>query len=268
MTAILKDASSVLLVRDSPSGKIGLEVLMVRRNVRSDFAADAYVFPGGAVEDEDYLLQGDNSCSAMTLQEAQCVIKNIPCPEKALGLLIAGIRETFEEVGILIAYVGGASSIQNFTPELAQRLGEYRQEMQQGRLSFMEMLLREGMVLATDQLIHFAHWITPEFSPVRYDTHFFISPMPSGQRSLHDDMETTASQWLSPHEAIEKHERQEFSMLPPTVSNLRMLAGFTSVQQALTATQGKDISTVLPKVRVEDGEMRLLMPGDPGYSSL
>ncbi|MDY6834012.1 MAG: hypothetical protein SVY53_04335 [Chloroflexota bacterium] len=266
MTVIPKDASSVLLVRDSPSGKTGLEVLMVRRNVKSDFAADAYVFPGGAVEGEDYLLGDDCSCSAMTLLEAQRVVKNIPYPEKALGFLVAGIRETFEEVGILIAYVEGGAGLQKFEPELAQRLSNYRQEMQQGRLSFMQILLREGMVLATDQLIHFAHWITPEFSPVRYDTHFFISPMPPGQRSLHDDTETTASQWLSPQEAIEKAERQEFSMLAPTISNLRILAGYSSIQQAMAATKEKDIITILPKVKVDDGEMRLLMPGDPEYS--
>ena len=66
------------------------------------------------------------------------------------------------------------------------------------------MLSREGLTLATGTLLHWAHWITPEVSPKRFDTHFFLAAMPEAQEAAHDRLETTDGVWVTPEEAIER----------------------------------------------------------------
>lgn len=264
MTAVPKDAATVLLLRETVGAQPGIEVLMVKRHIKSEFAGDAYVFPGGGVEDTDYEKSTEGICSGLTLEQARAIIKDTPHPDRALGFFVAAIRETFEEAGILLAYQG-ANELLSFDKEKAARFISHRAEMQENHLSFAEMVCNEGLMLAVDQLSYFAHWITPEFSPIRFDTHFFLAPAPLAQEAIHDAVETTAHIWISPHEAIEKSTQGQFSMLPPTVANLRVLAEFSSVDEAISRTRNKEVPTILPKAVFEDGKMRVLMPGDPGY---
>jgi hypothetical protein len=134
--------------------------------------------------------------------------------------------------------------------------------MQEKRLSFEEMIRREGLTLATDRLFYFAHWITPEISPSRFDTHFFVALAPPAQEPLYDALEITAARWVTPKEALEGYKRKEFPLLPPTLSNLEIIAKFLSVEQVIASIQDKEVPTILPRVVVEDGQMKLQITED------
>ncbi|MDD3719019.1 MAG: NUDIX hydrolase [Actinomycetota bacterium] len=264
MPAVAKDAASVMLLRDAP-GSEGIEVLMVRRHARSDFAADVYVFPGGALEESDCGEDMVELCVGVGPGDAMSVIKDAPSPDRALGLYIAGIRETFEETGILLAWDATGEFV-SCRGERAARFASLREDARKDRISFREMVAGEGLKLATDSLAYFAHWITPELSPIRYDTRFFLAPAPPCQDALHDDLEVTGHVWISPADALEQNEGGSFPMLPPTIINLMALARFPDVEEALRSPAGEEVAAILPRLSMEDGKLKLLLPDDPGYA--
>lgn len=89
MPVVARDAASIMLLRDAPRLG-GIEVLMVRRHARSDFAVDVYVFPGGGVEESDCGEDMAELCAGMGPEDAMSVIADAPSPARALGLYVAG----------------------------------------------------------------------------------------------------------------------------------------------------------------------------------
>ena len=114
---------------------------------------------------------------------------------------------------------------------------------------------------------YFAHWITPEERPIRFDTRFFVAPMPAGQEAVADDKEIIDVRWLTPAEAFAALDRKEISLRTPTQKNLALFAGAPTVGEALARLEGRVVSTVRPRLVVDaaGGDQRPLMPGDPGY---
>ena len=108
------------------------------------------------------------------------------------------------------------------------------------------MLADNGMVLALDELMPYAHWITPEGMPKRFDTWFFLAAAPPEQLGAHDGKESTDSIWVSPREALEGGESGRFKLPFPTTRNLIKLGKQDSVQAALDDSRGKSIVTVTP----------------------
>ena len=161
-------AATILMLRD---GQQGLEVFMVVRHHQIDFASGALVFPGGKVDEGDTNVR--DYCTGVD-----------DLDDVALSLQVAAIREAFEECGILLArQVDGDHLISG---EKLQSLHPYRERLNKGELSIREFLSSEGLLLACDQLNHFAHWITPSSEPRRFDTWFLAAPLPEGgsQRQL------------------------------------------------------------------------------------
>ncbi|MEW6554036.1 MAG: NUDIX hydrolase [Actinomycetota bacterium] len=263
MPVAARDAASIMLLRDAP-GTGGLEVLMVRRNAGSDFAPDVYVFPGGMVEESDCGENVAGLCEGMGPDLALSILADAPSPARALGLFVAGIRETFEETGILLARERTGEFV-SCRGERAARFAYLREAAREDRISFAEMVAGEKLKLATGSLRYFAHWITPEVSPIRFDTRFFLAPAPPCQEALHDDLEITGHVWLSPQEALAASESGTFPMLPPTAINLMALAPFASAEDALSSSTGKEVTAILPRLSFEDGKLKLLLPDDPEY---
>lgn len=190
------------------------------------------------------------------------IIGEAPTPERALGFFVAGIRETFEEAGILLA-CEASGEIVSYKGKRAARFATYRKAMRDNQLSFKEMIAREGLKLAVNQLTYFAHWVTPDISPIRFDTHFFLTPAPPHQNASHDNVETTAHLWITPQEALERNKHGTLAMFPPTIVNLMALSRFLNVKDALTSAEGKDVPVISPQISFEDGRLRLVLPADP-----
>jgi 8-oxo-dGTP pyrophosphatase MutT (NUDIX family) len=245
-------AATVLLLRDEPDD---MEVFMIVRHHESDFAAGALVFPGGRVDPEDYAIAAD----------AALFPPQPGMDATAAALRVAALRETFEECGVLLAR-GQAESALVGTARLRSIETAHRAAMTRGDRTFRELLAAEALALAPDALVHYAHWITPEGTPKRFDTHFFLAPAPGDQVALHDGTEAVDSVWIAPGTALERARSGTYKLVFPTQMNLQKLARHGRAEAAMAAARASRVVTVLPKVeRAAGGTRTLRLPLEAGY---
>ena len=248
-----RPASTILLLRDSAERK-EVEVFMMVRHYEIDFNSGALVFPGGSVD------KGDKEIIATP----ELYSGGEGLDETTLSFRIAAIRETFEESGILLARPKGSSALVD-----AKSAGEieaaYRTALCEHKTSFLKVLSDNGMVLALDALVPYAHWITPEGMPKRFDTWFFLAAAPPDQVGAHDGKESTDSIWVSPREALEGGETGRFKLPFPTTRNLIKLGKQDSVEAALDDSRGKKIVTVTPVMTKTAAGRQLRIPLEAGY---
>ena len=139
----------------------------------------------------------------------------------------------------------------------------HRRDVHSGARPLREVIEAEGLRVALDALIPFAHWLTPPIDVRRFDTRFFIARMPPGQTPAHDDTETTHSVWVTPADALARCRRGETSLPPPTWTTLRELEASGTVDEVLEWARGRRIARCEPQL-VESGERKwLVLPGDP-----
>ncbi len=226
---------------------------MLVRNRVVDFAAGALVFPGGKNDAQD----ADPSWDALAPVQAT---------HPARPYWVAAMRETFEETGLLLAHTGAHR--QPIEPgRAAQLTATLQTRVSGGELLFADLIKAEGLRLATDQLVPFAHWVTPETMPKRFDTHFFLAVAPAGQIAVHDGGETVESLWVAPRQAIRDAEAGKRTLVPATTLNLELLAKSDSVADAFTNARARRIVTVMPRVTKADGGVRISIPADAGYDT-
>jgi 8-oxo-dGTP pyrophosphatase MutT (NUDIX family) len=249
--AIAHPAATVLLLRD---GTVGLEVLMITRHAASSFAAGALVFPGGRVDAADAEAAMRRHCRAVE-----------GVGEADIAHRVAGIRESFEEVGILLARRRGeaglisAQALVAIERELAEALGRTP--------SFADLLASGGIELATDLLVPYAHWITPAGRPKRFDTQFFLAPAPPDQVAAHDGNEAVASIWIAPAAAMAEADAKRASLVFATRLNLMKLARSATATAALVAARADKIVTICPELHETASGWRIRIPPDAGYEA-
>ena len=252
-----RPASTILLLRDSANAAEGrgeIEVFMMVRHYEIAFASGALVFPGGSVE------KGDHEIIA----RPELYSGGEGLDATGLGFRIAAIRETFEESGILLARARGSKGLID-----AKRAAEIektnRVALSEGKTTFLELLAKNGLVLTLDELVPYAHWITPIGMPKRFDTWFFLAAAPPEQVGAHDGKESTDSVWLSPREALAGGESGRFKLPFPTTRNLIKLGKQASVKAALEESRGKPVVTVMPVMTRLNGGRQLRIPIEAGY---
>lgn len=250
-----------MLVRDAPAG---MEVLMARRNLNSSWVGGAHLFPGGAVDDADGAPELADRSPARSDAEAS---RLLGIDEGGLAFFVAAVRECFEEAGILLASGPGGTDIDFSDESVEARFVDHRRRLNAGELSFSELCEIEQLELDTGRLWYFSHWITPEGSPRRYDTRFFVAPMPPGQTALHDDIEVIDVTWIEPAEALRRYAAGEIDIMFPTVKNLEAIGRFGRSADLLSASAAAEVPAILPKISVVEQGVRILLPGDEGYES-
>jgi 8-oxo-dGTP pyrophosphatase MutT (NUDIX family) len=185
-------------------------------------------------------------------------------PSGGLAYWVAAIRECFEETGILLAWRNGCFPDYREVGT-AKLYATVRNALLNNEATFAELLARNGLRPAAESLQYFAHWITPEGQPRRYDTRFFLASAPQGQAGIHDGSELTESCWVSPADAIRKAESREWTIVFPTMKNLMLLCNYPGAEAALAAARAGRVRTIQPRV-VKDGDgVRFLLPEDEGY---
>jgi 8-oxo-dGTP pyrophosphatase MutT (NUDIX family) len=250
-SVVPKLASTVMLVRD---GEQGIEVFMVARNKSMRFAGGALVFPGGKVDPED------RDPIARAVHDGPD-----SDDDEMTALRASAVREVFEETGVLLAYHRNSGAIVD--GDTASAIAErHRAPLLDNAITMAAIAEQEGLVLSANALARFSHWVTPKARPVRFDTHFFLTAMPSGHTAVHDGSESVASQWITASNAVEDIRDHGFSAMFPTLLNLELLATTDSVAQALEAARKRTIVKVTPTViRAEDGSATVHLPADAGY---
>jgi 8-oxo-dGTP pyrophosphatase MutT (NUDIX family) len=233
----------VLLIRDAPD----LQVFMLRRNLRSAFAAGAYVFPGGAVDPAD----SDDTLDAG--REAGSAETGIPARFR-----VAAIRESFEEAGVLLARDATTGA-----PVDIGSLTAARQALQRGERSFTEIVSDLGVLLDTAALWPIGRFITPVGAPRRFDTWFFVAPAPDGHAYRHDDSETVASLWIRPDAALERSRHGEFELIEPTRCTLALIARYPRVAPLFDAIRAAWVEPSPLEERYRDRGWVLRVGDDP-----
>lgn len=230
---MIRPASTVCLLRPAEEA---MEVLMVRRSSASAFVGGAYVFPGGAVDEDDHS------------DLARRTVTGVDDPEM-LPWAAAALREAAEEAGVLIMADPDAS-LRNL----------HGSDLYRG-------LLASELTLDGSRLAYLSNWVTPAGEPRRFDTRFFLAEVAAGTQAQADEHEVTEATWIAPAQALERARQRDWFMIPPTVLTLRTLARFATPGEALTYARSQDtVPRIEPKLVVaEDGSIQILMPGQHGY---
>jgi 8-oxo-dGTP pyrophosphatase MutT (NUDIX family) len=204
MAVIPRPASTVVLMNDLS------QVYLTKRPSTMKFFGGYCVFPGGAVDKTDYEIDGH-------------YIKYGNHDENFHpAYYVAAARELFEEAGILLVS-SGDGSLFNFE---TAKLIEYRRLLLNGEMSFLNMLEQEGFHLQLENLTYFGHLITPEVNPIRFDTRFFLTQLPTGQFPNPDSNEIDDAIWFSPEEAICAHQNGDILLAPPTILALKTIMNY------------------------------------------
>lgn len=241
-------AATIVMLRDGPEG---LEVFMVVRHHQIDFASGALVFPGGKADPADF-----DARLAPRLTGAAAD------PDLRANQ-VAAIRESFEECGVLLARSEGSDQL--IDGARLATLEAYRDRLHKGDLSIFEFLEQENLTLACDALTHFAHWVTPDMMPKRFDTHFFLAVAPPDHLAIHDGHESVDSVWIRPADALAEAAAGTKTIIFPTLRNIEKLAQFESCAAAISATHGTTPVRVLPWTEKREDGNYLCIPPEAGY---
>jgi len=232
----------VLLLRDTPHG---IEVLMTRRSMTASFAPGAYVFPGGGIDAADAAAHAQS-----TRRPGQSDLH--------LTQAIAAIRESFEELGVLLARHADGSHV---TTEDIAALDR--------QAPFGAQCRERGLTLAGEDVFVLAHWVTDRDLPRRFDVPFLVARMPQGQTPVADETEQFEPSWVRPGDALARHEAGTFFMIFPTLRTLERLARYTSVEAVLTAcAHEKPLWISCPRAGLLGGQDARYMEHDSPYGEL
>jgi 8-oxo-dGTP pyrophosphatase MutT (NUDIX family) len=257
LTPVLpKRAATVMLLKDTPTTPV---VHMLRRRASMAFAGGAYAYPGGGVDprDDEHQIRWAGPTRAWWA-------KRLGTDDtSAQAVVCAAVRETYEEAGVLLAGPTPDTVVGDTTGEdwEADRAALVARD-----LSFAEFLDRRGLVLRSDLLGVWTRWITPEFETRRYDTWFFVAALPEGQRTRNASTEADRTVWIRPADAADGYDKGELLMMPPTVATLRQLIPYDSAADVLAAAPARDLTPVLAKARLENGEVVLAWPGHDEFT--
>ncbi len=210
---VVREAASVIVLRD---GMDGPEVFMLQRPGRGDFP-DLHVFPGGKVDADD---------EALSTHLAPPQSPNHPPPK----FKAAALRECFEECGVLFAEASDMASIY-------EQLQQFRSDVLNKRLTFKHGIERLNLRFHDEAVLYFSHWITPPYAPARFDTRFFVAPVPAEQTAENHQSESVAGSWQTPEVALSNYAAGKWQLIVPTITTLRMVAGYDDVATLMDAVR-------------------------------
>jgi recombination protein RecT len=238
-----RPAATVLLLRDSPQG---IEVLMTRRAMTASFAPGAYVFPGGGVDALDAA-----SHTQATRRATQSDLH--------LTQAIAAIRESFEELGVLLAHRTDG------TPADHQDIAALSRSQ-----PFAGQCQSLGLTLASKDVFVLAHWITDRDLPRRFDVPFLVARMPEGQTPVADETEQFEPVWVRPADALVRHSDGNFFIIFPTIRTLERLQAYPDVAAVLHACAATEqpLWTSCPRAGLLAGREARYMEHEHPYGEL
>ncbi len=235
-------AATVLLLRD---GEQGLEVLMTRRSMSASFAPGAYVFPGGGIDASD-------------AQVHHFANRRVTQDDTRLTQAIAAIRESFEELGVLLATdaQGRMADMQDIA----------KLDRNQALHTQCDAL---GLKLAADQVFVLAHWITDRDLKRRFDVPFLVARMPDHQTPVADEQEQFEPVWIRPSEALRRHREEDFFIIFPTIRTLERMQAHHTVDSVLQACANEQPwFTSCPRAGFLNAQEARFMEHDAPYGEL
>ena len=243
-------AASLLLFRD---GALGLEVLMLRRAERAgDQRSGVAVFPGGILDPRDrqahaHVVGADDAAWS----------RRMGLPEGGLDYAIAALRETFEEVGLLL--------VDRPVDPLAVR--GHRAGLQTAVEGIAEVCLQQGLRLDLRGLAYYSHWLTPPGTPKRFDTRFFAALAPPDQVAQADNGEAVELMWITPQEALSP--ARGLKLLTVTSHTLQDLTRHASAGAAMAEISARtQFPLMMPRRAQGPQGMQIVLPHEWAYAEI
>ncbi len=190
-----RDSGAIVLIRGHGTA---LEVYWVRRADHVSFMPGFYAFPGGIVGPGDVALPIDGAAD-----------------DRGRALRACAIRETFEEIGVLVARGGRRD---------AAGLEEARERLFSGQSDFGALARELGWRFHADDLQAAGRWRTPPFASARFDATYFLAQMPDGPEPVVAVAELSEGEWIAPARALERWRAGEAVFAAPILYTLRELA--------------------------------------------
>ncbi|MGP9832242.1 MBL fold metallo-hydrolase [Marinobacter sp. NSM] len=250
----IRPAATLVLTRDTENG---IEVLLLQRTWEAIFLPGYYVFPGGAVNEQESEAQPH----AVGVEDGD-ISQTMSLDEGGADYMLAAVRECFEEAGILVAQDGSGQLIRADHPVLGEREALFRDEV-----SLAQLCEKHGLVVPLDRLAYLSHWVTPPGPPRRFDTRFFVAVAPEGQVAGHDGQETIDHVWISPAQALEEHRAGQRLLGLPTIRTLRVLCDFSSTAELMRYAHANppEAFPTDPWPALRKGKPVMLEPNAPAY---
>jgi 8-oxo-dGTP pyrophosphatase MutT (NUDIX family) len=237
----IRDAATVILLRDSPAGP---EIWMLTRTTQMTFAAGMSVFPGGRVDPDDAGLPWAGRAPELFAAELGSPL------EDARAYVGAAVRELFEETGVLLTVPGA-------------QLAQFQPAVEAGELRFEQLLTDHGLAIDADALRPWARWITPAGETTRrYDARFFVVALPTDAEPADLTSESTTAAWTTAAQALAEYEARTRVLMTPTMTVLTNIAPYATVAEVLAAAAGRSLEPVRPQLVFDESGRRLLKMPD------
>jgi endoribonuclease LACTB2 len=196
--AVPKDAAAVILVREVEASRVP-QIFWARRSERLAFLGGFYAFPGGQRDAEDAETPVENAADAETATMIACAA-----------------RELFEELGVLVAR--GAEHLTK------GQLASVLDDLTSARMTFPQLLAHYGLRLDARDFTYAGRWVTPPFSPRRFDTWFFLARCPRKQEPRVRTAEFESGEWTSATDAVSRWDACDALVAPPVLHALKVLS--------------------------------------------
>lgn len=233
-------AATLLLLRDRPQG--GWEVLITRRSDRASFAPSMYVFPGGGIEPQDADIPADTAIFR----------PDTDAPTRAAS--IAALRETFEEMGVLLANRADGSPANQADIDTLDRHAPLWPQLQ-----------AHGLQLNAAAVWQVGHFTAPPHLSKRFAVPFFVALMPQDQTAIPDNSEQFEAIWVAPAEALAQHKAQQIAMMLPTVRTLAYLSDYPHSQAVVEAACAGPLWIHAPRFALQQGKEQSLLENHLAY---
>jgi 8-oxo-dGTP pyrophosphatase MutT (NUDIX family) len=175
--------------------------------------------------------------------------------DRALEVLLAQRTPQARFMGGAWVFPGGAVGAQDGDGDAALRAAAVR-----------ELREEAGIELADPgELVPFSRWITPAVVKIRYDTWFFLAPLPDGAEPTIDGEEVVDARWYAPADALADARDGEIMLVFPTIKHLEQLSSFGSADELLRHARSSTVAPVEPRVIRQGETARIVLPGEPGY---
>jgi len=250
----IRPAATLVLTRDTESG---IEVLLLQRTWEAIFLPGYYVFPGGAVNEQESEAQPH----VVGVEDAD-ISQTMSLDAGGADFMLAAVRECFEEAGVLLAQDANGKLVGADHPVHGERQALFRDEV-----SLAQLCDKYGLVVPLDRLAYLSHWVTPPGPPRRFDTRFFVAVAPEGQVAGHDGQETIDHVWMSPAQALEEHRAGQRLLGLPTIRTLRVLSDFSSTAELMRYAHANppEAFPTDPWPALRKGKPVMLEPNAPAY---
>lgn len=250
----IRPAATLVLTRDTENG---IEVLLLQRTWEAIFLPGYYVFPGGAVNEQESEAQPH----VVGVEDAD-ISQTMSLDEGGADFMLAAVRECFEEAGVLLAQDANGKLVGADHQVHGERQALFRDEV-----SLAQLCEKHGLVVPLDRLAYLSHWVTPPGPPRRFDTRFFVAVAPEGQVAGHDGQETIDHVWISPAQALEEHRAGQRLLGLPTIRTLRVLCDFSSTAELMRYAHANppEAFPTDPWPALRKGKPVMLEPNAPAY---